>query len=128
MREGDVKTEYDQEIKRLADWLSDPGNAEPCAGFPVDADLASRSGIYAWHGDEVVRELLSTHLGPVGTDPLYLGRTTTTLNARMLRGRLHSARSSTLRRSLAVMLWDELDLRRAGRNTIDAGSNARLTS
>ena len=28
--------DYDQEIKRLAEWLRDPDNAEPCADFPGD--------------------------------------------------------------------------------------------
>jgi hypothetical protein len=128
MRKGDVNTEYDREIKRLADWLGDPTNAEPCAGFPVEADLASRPGIYAWHGDEAAGELLSTTLGAFRTSPLYLGRTSATLNGRIAREHLHNTKSSTLRRSLAAMLWDELDLRRAGRNTIDADGNARLTA
>ncbi len=120
--------EYDQEIKRLAGWIRDPANAEPCAGFPIDADLASKPGIYAWHGDDDARDLLGAALGPVETSPLYLGRTNGILHTRIAREHLHNTRSSTLRRSLATMLWEELDIRRAGRNTIDADSNARLTA
>jgi hypothetical protein len=119
--------EYDQEIKRLAEWLSNPDNAEPCADFPGEAGGAWKPGIYAWHGDEAADELLGEALGPVETSPLYLGRTNATLNTRIARDHLHNTKSSTLRRSLAAMLWDELDMRRAGRNTIDAASNARLT-
>jgi hypothetical protein len=127
MREELGMNDYDQEIKRLAEWLSDPDNAEPCADFPGDADGSWRPGIYAWHGDEVADELLCTALGSVGTTPLYLGRTNATLNTRIARDHLHNTKSSTLRRSLAAMLWDELDLRRAGRGALDAASNARLT-
>jgi hypothetical protein len=127
MQEGDVNHDYEQEIKRLAEWLSDPENAEPCDGFPGDADGTWKPGIYAWHGDEEVEDLLCDALGPVETSPLYLGRTSGPLNTRILRDHLHNTRSSTLRRSLAAMLWDELDLGRAGANTIDATSNARLT-
>ena len=38
MQEGPVNHDYEQEVKRLAEWLSDPENAEPCDGFPGDAD------------------------------------------------------------------------------------------
>jgi hypothetical protein len=127
MQEGPVNHDYDQEIKRLADWLSDPDNAVPCADFPGDADGTWKPGIYAWHGDAEVEDLLSEALGPVETSPLYLGRTSGPLSTRILRDHLHNTRSSTLRRSLAAMLWEELDLRRAGANTIDAVGNARLT-
>src|SRR5436190_7503590 len=118
MQEGPVEHDYEQEIKRLAEWLIDPDNAEACADFPGDADGTWKPGIYAWHGDEATDDLLCEALGPVGTSPLYLGRTSGPLSTRILRDHLHNTRSSTLRRSLAAMLWEELDLRRAGANTI----------
>ena len=119
--------EYDQDIKGLAEWLGDPGNAEAGAGFPVNADLASGPGIYAWHGDEAALELVGKALGPVRAGPLYLGRTNSTLHQRIVRDDLRNTKASTFRRSLAAMLWDELGLRCPSPNMIDAVSDGRLT-
>ncbi len=119
--------EYDQEIKRLADWLRDPGNAEPCAGFPADPpDLGSRPGIYAWHGDAAADELLVTPLRAIRKGPLFLARTDRAMNKGIVRD-LQNTKASTFRRSLAAMLWEELDLRCPAHNTIDAAGDGRLT-
>src|SRR5689334_14326775 len=122
MQEGTVIREYDHEIKRLADWLSDPGNAEPCTVFPADADLASRPGIYAWHGDEIAKELVVNVLRAVQKGPMYLARTNGAMNKCIVRD-LRNTRASTLRRALAAMLWDELDLQCPAPNTIDAAGD-----
>jgi hypothetical protein len=120
-------SDYDEHIRWLAEWLGDPRDAEPCAAFPVAADRGAIGGVYAWHGDEAAAALVSCALGPVRAGPLYFGRTNATLNARIVRNHLRNTKSSTLRRSLAVLLWDDLDLRCTGPNTIDAESNIRLT-
>lgn len=119
--------EYNEEIKRLADWLSDPGNAEPCGRFPVDAERGSMAGIYAWHGDEVAGELVTEAIGTLPPGPLYLGRTNTPLNTRMVRNHLRNTKSSTFRQSLAAILWDDLGLRCADPKAIDPASETRLT-
>jgi hypothetical protein len=118
---------YDQNIKGLAEWLSDPGNAEPCASFPIDDSRGSSAGIYAWHGDEAACELVTKRLGPVLLSPLYFGWTSTALNTRIDRHHLRNTKASTFRRSLAALLWDELELRCPAPNTIDPVSESRLT-
>ena len=120
--------EYDQDIKRLAEWFADPGNAEPCARFPDDApDLGSGPGIYAWHGDEAANELVVDRLRAARKGPLYLARTDRSMNKCIVRDDLRNTKASTLRRSLAAMLWDELDLRCPALNTIDEVGDRRLT-
>ena len=118
---------YIQHIKGLAEWLGDPGHAEPCSAFPIASDRGSFAGVYAWHGDASADALVRQALGPGRTSPLYLGRTSSTLNKRIVRDDLRNTKTSTFRRSLAATLWDELELRCAGPNTIEAASNARLT-
>jgi hypothetical protein len=127
MREGIVIDEYDQHIKYLAEWLSDPDNAESCANFPINDERSNRGGVYAWHGDAAACELVTKALGPVLVRPLYLGRTNSTLNARIAHGHLGKTKASTLRRSLAAVLWNELELRCPERQTLDELSDARLT-
>jgi hypothetical protein len=122
-----VNDGYLQHIKELAEWLGDPGHAEPCSAFPIASDRGSFAGVYAWHGDASADALVSTVLGPGRTSPLYLGRTSSTLNKRILRDDLRNTKTSTFRRSLAAILWDELELRCAGPNAIEAASDARLT-
>jgi hypothetical protein len=118
---------YIQHIRWLAEWLGDPGHAEPCSAFPIATDRGSFMGVYAWHGDASADALVGNALGQGRTSPLYLGRAGSTLNKRILRDDLRNTKTSTFRRSLAVILWDELALRCAGPNTIDAASNTRLT-
>jgi hypothetical protein len=127
MREGAVNDEYDQDIKWLADWLTDPDNAQACAKLPIGPELGASPGIYGWHGDEVATELVINALGPVGAGPLYLGRTSRAMNKRIIRDHMRNTKVSTLRRSLAAILWDELDLRCPAPNTIDPVSESRLT-
>jgi hypothetical protein len=127
MQEGDVMDDFDTEIRRLADWLSDPGNAEPCAGFPTDApDLGSGPGIYAWLGDDTANELVADRLRALCKGPLFLARTDRPMNKSILRD-LRNTKASTLRRSLAALLWDELALSCPAHNTIDAAGDERLT-
>ena len=120
--------QYNQHIKWLAEWLSDPGNAEPCARFPAGPpDPGSSPGVYAWHGDASADALVDKALGSLPAKPLYLGRTCTPLNTRIVRTHLRNTKASTFRQSLAAMLWDELSLRCAGPKEIDAASEMRLT-
>jgi hypothetical protein len=118
---------YIQHIRWLAEWLGDPGHAEPCSAFPIASDRGSFAGVYAWHGDASADALVRTALGPVCPGALYLGRAGSTLNKRILRDDLRNTKTSTVRRSLAAILWDELELRCAGPNAIEAASDARLT-
>jgi hypothetical protein len=118
---------YIQEIRWLAEWLGDPDHAEPCSAFPIASDRGSFMGVYTWHGDASADALVSQALGPSRRGPLYLGRAGTTLNKRILRDDLHNTKTSTFRRSLAAVLWDELELRCAGPNMLDAASSVRLT-
>ena len=118
---------YIQHIRWLAEWLGDPGHAEPCSAFPIASDRGSFTGVYAWHGDASADASVRKVLGPVSPGPLYLGRAGSTLNKRILRDDLRNTRASTFRRSLAAILWDELELRCAGPNAIEAASDARLT-
>jgi hypothetical protein len=118
---------YIQHIRWLAEWLGDPGHAEPCSAFPIASDRGSFMGVYAWHGDASADALVSKALGPVCPGPLYFGRASTTLNKRIVRDDLRNTKASTFRRSLAATLWDELELRCAGPNTTEAASDARLT-
>jgi hypothetical protein len=119
--------EYDEEIKQLADWLRDPGNAEPCAGIAADPPhLGSGPGIYAWIGDDTVNELVADRLRAVCKGVLFLARADRPMNKSILRD-LRTTKASTVRRSLAALLWDELDLRCPQHNTIDAAGDGRLT-
>ena len=130
--------EHLREINAMVVWLLEPRNAEPCATFPIDADRASRPGVYAWHGDGTASELVRRSLG-ASAHPLFVGQagavsarasrvSGATLKSGIVRHHLHGTiRASTFRRSLAALLWDELDLRCDGPRTLDTGSNARLT-
>ena len=119
--------QYNQHIKWLAEWLGDPGNAEPCARFPVEAERGSMAGIYAWHGDASADALTTSVIGSLPLSPLYLGRVNTPLNTRIVRTHLRNTKASSFRQSLAAMLWDELSLRCAGQKEIDPAGEMRLT-
>src|SRR5437016_9237049 len=92
---------YIQHIRWLAEWLGDPGHAEPGSAFPIASDRGSFMGVYAWHGDASADASVRKALGPVSPGPLYLGRAGSTLNKRILRDDLRNTRASTFRRSLA---------------------------
>ncbi|WP_448812135.1 GIY-YIG nuclease family protein [Agromyces bauzanensis] len=101
---------------------------------PVDPQRLteiSAPGVYAWWGS------LQYPAGFPAVDatlPLYVGiAARQTLGERARRNHLGSTRKSGLRRSLAAMLADELDLREAvvarpkGKFLLDAAAEARLT-
>src|SRR4051812_35160894 len=98
---GHEMSTYDEHIKALAIWLSDPASADSCDAFPVAADRGSSGGVYAWHGDAEAVALVESTLGPVAAGPLYVGRTNQPLNTRILRNHLRNTQTSTLRRSFA---------------------------
>ena len=127
------------DASKLAAWLADPANAEPCATFPLDAGGVGGPGIYTFHGDavasEVVGLVLHSHVHPLFVDQaggrsLRTHRASgTTLESAV--GRTHlrgSTLASSFRRSLAAVLWNELELRCEHPKRLDAGSNARLTA
>jgi hypothetical protein len=123
---------------KLAAWLGDPANAEPCATFPLDAGAVAVPGIYVFHGDavasEVVGLVLRCHVRPLFVDQAG-GRSSRTHRAsgatlESAIGRTHlrgSTLASSFRRSLAAVLWNELELRCERPKRLDAESNARLT-
>jgi hypothetical protein len=126
-QEGTVIDDYEQNLSRLAAWLADPENAQPACVVAADARLAATSGLYAWHGDEVARELVGNLFDPAPVGPLYVGRINAALQLRTGRNRLRNTKASSLRCSLAAMLWDELELRCVAAQTIDPVGNLRLT-
>jgi hypothetical protein len=128
----------DSDTETLAAWLGDPANAEPCATFPTDAGAAAGPGTYAFHGDAEASEVVGLVLGsPV--QPLFVdqagGSSLRTHRAsgatlKSAIGRTHlrgTTQASSFRRSLAAVLWNELDLRCERPKHLDAESNARLT-
>ena len=130
---------YAQESYAMTDWLGDPRHAEPCGAFPADAERVSHTGLVAWHGDAFAENLVELSVGDgegvlfveqVGAVSARTARASgATLQSRILRVQLHgSTQASTFRRSLAALLWKELDLRCTRPRTLDAESNARLTA
>jgi len=123
----------------LATYLGDPANAEPCAGFPRDPAGAARPGMYAWHGDAEADRVFGAALGQplnpllvdaAGATSLRTGRATAaTMKSVVSRTHLRgTTQSSSFRRSLAAVLWNELDLRCDRSKRLDFESNARLTA
>lgn len=130
---------YVDDLNAMIEWLRDPGNAEPCSAFPADAKRVAQAGLYAWHGDDAFNELVQRELR-CRTSPLYVdqaggdarrtGRASgATLNSQIARHHLRgSARAVHLRRSVASLLWSELELRCDRPHVLEAASNARLTA
>lgn len=84
--------------------------------------VPSSPGLYAFHGGDSVWQELS--LGPPPDDrPLYVGKSESSLSARDVRTHFATGRtgSSTLRRTLAALLVDELDLVACPRNPATPG-------
>ena len=119
--------DYEQNLSRLAAWLADPGNAQPACVVADDNRLAVTPGLYAWHGDEIARELVGNLNTSPPVGPLYVGRINATLQLRTGRNRTRNTKASSLRCSLAAMLWDELELRCVAAQTIDPVGSLRLT-
>ena len=127
------------DIMAMCEWLQDPANAEPCATFPVDAARVSGPGVYAWHGDAAASALVSGQLLAIA-HPLYVDQagadssrtrraSGATLKSAIVRHHLHGGtQASSLRRALAALLWNELDLRCVRPRVLEAESNARLTA
>ena len=128
-----------RDVWAMVEWLADPANAEPCRGFPVDPVRAAAPGVYAFHADDFGCELLGDALSGLprtlyadqaGSSPRrnYLA-TGATLGSAIARTHLRgSTMGSSFRRSLAALLWDELDLRCAGPKRLEPERNARLTA
>ena len=78
--------------------------------------LPASPGLYAIYGDESAWSQL--HLAPAADMPLYVGKAEDSLVARDLRTHFGDGRtgSSTVRRSFAALLRDELSLRAIPRN------------
>ena len=120
--------EHERNIEWLAEWLSDPDKAEPSWVFDCDERRASQPGLFAWHGDAVAHELVSNVFGALPPGPLYVGRINPAQQLRTGRNRVRNTKASSLRCSLAAMLWDELELRCVDPQTIDPVGNTRLTN
>jgi hypothetical protein len=112
--------------------LADPGSSI------VDAIVPSAAGLYAIHANASVWRALG--LGaPPDDRPLYVGKAEDSLVARDMRSHFADGRtgSSTLRRSFAALLHDDLKLRGTPRNPLkpgyysnyglDVGDDQRLT-
>jgi hypothetical protein len=123
-----VNEEQWRDIDWLVGWLGDPANARAAAAFPIEGAEARLTGVYAWHGDDVAKELVRTELNLTWDGPLFIRRTPSALNTCIVRDDMRNTKASTLRQSLAAMLWDQLDLRCLDRNTLDGASEARLTA
>ena len=130
---------YVDELNAMIEWLRDPANAEPCATFPADATRAASAGVYAWHGDDAFNELvereLRSRVSPLyvdqaGGDARRTGRPSrATLQTQILRHHLRgSPRAANFRRSLASLLWDQLELRCDRPQVLELSSNARLSA
>jgi hypothetical protein len=114
-------------------------NSEPCAAFPADPAGAATPGVYAFHPDDVARELLAPVLGD-RVEPLYVDQAGSsarrtfvasgaTLGSAIARTQLRgSTTGSSFRRSVAAVLWDELDLHCVAPKRLGPESNARLTA
>ena len=117
---------------------------EALAGERHDRSLAAglvpdQPGLYAFYGDQQAWTDLA--LEPVFDDqPLYVGKAERSLNGRDVRTHFATGKtgSSTVRRSLAALLADDLDLMAVPRNlakpdgsanfALDPASDARLST
>ena len=119
--------------------ISNPANAVEPQRFLKDAERLVRPGMYAWWADDEARLVLGApldvQLGPL----LYVGqagatkwpsgkRSSATLASRI--GRQHirgNARSSTFRRTVSALLFDQLSLVHAGGGRLDRPSNSTVS-
>ncbi len=123
----------------MVEWLRDPGHAEPCAGFPADGSSAASPGVYAFHADGIAQRVLARALGET-PGPLYVDQAGSssrrthvasgaTLGSAVARTHLRgSTVASSFRRSVAALLWHELDLCCDAPKRLTPASNARLTA
>jgi hypothetical protein len=128
-----------RDIWAMVERLRAANNAEPCVGFPADPAGAAATGVYAFHADKVARELLAPVLGD-RLEPLYVDQAGSsarrtyvasgaTLGSAIARTHLRgSTTGSSFRRSVAAVLWDELDLHCVAPKRLGPESNARLTA
>ncbi len=113
--------------------------AGPAVTIPeAEQSVPNRPGIYAVRGDRAVWRSLGVG-GPVDAQPLYVGKAERSLAARDVRTHFSTGKtgSSTLRRSLAGLLADELTLEGRPRNLarperfanfgLEASGDERLT-
>jgi hypothetical protein len=117
-----------EEWDAMITWLRDPGHAEPCCTFPCNPE----------QGDDFANDLIAGSLGSA-VGPLYVdqagansrrvGRASgATLNSQIVRHHLRgSTRASSLRRSFAALLWNELELRCGSPPGLEPASNQRLS-
>jgi hypothetical protein len=94
--------------------------ASPLAG--AEAIVPARAGLYAIYGGRDAWRKLGLGMPPDGR-PLYIGKAEDSLVSRDLRTHFGDGRTgqSTLRRSFAALLHDELGLRGIPRNTAKPG-------
>lgn len=89
--------------------------------------VAKRPGLYAFYGDE--RAWSDLELSPTFEDqPLYVGKAERSLNGRDVGTHFASGKtgSSTVRRSLAALLVNELSLRAVPRNLLKPDGSANF--
>ncbi len=128
------------EVQALVDRLSDNALSQPPATFPLDRHEADEPGLYAWWCDEPGCSMLQASLGRAIGGLVYAGQAgastarhgherRATLESRIRGNHLGgSISSSTLRRTLAALLIDQLGLRLERPGALTADSNRSLTS
>jgi hypothetical protein len=128
-----------RDVWAMVERLRDPAYAEPGSGFPADGPGAAEPGVYAFHADGVARKRFAGTLGDRAR-PLYVDQAGSscrrthvasgaTLGSAIARTHLRgSTASSSFRRSVAALLWDDLDLCCDAPKRLTPASNARLTA
>jgi hypothetical protein len=127
-------------VQAVVGRLSDNALSQSPARFPLDRHEADQPGLYAWWCDERGCSMLQTRLGTDVGGLVYAGQAgastarhgherRATLASRIRGNHLGgSISSSTLRRTLAALLIDQLGLQLERPGVLTADSNSTLTS
>ncbi len=110
---------YESDVRQAISALSEHGSPPSEAEHSVPA----RPGLYAIHAGQGVWDQLGLGRKAEHTTPLYVGKAERSLRSRDLRTHFRTGRtgSSTVRRSLAALLRDQLNLRAVPRNPARPG-------
>ena len=109
-------------IETLVATLTDVGQAEAPADFPLDIDMASHPGLYSWWADSEARHVIGERLGVSIARLVYSGqagatrwpsgrKSTATLCSRIQGNHINgNASSSTFRLTISALLLGPLGL------------------